>query len=193
MTPIAIRSSTSGSFNMREHILESEDHYASELGEDYGFSQPTLPITSPSPSTRPAETRPICLTLSSENDEIFFPSYDDTHDDEHPSSPGNGIGESLTGGLVESPGRMTPEEGSSPSPGPKEHSLDDTAAKFKPVRHVDYLSHDWSEEDLTASWKHIVSRRGMYTDSARLENASWRIWIKKKSNLKTVNPETVAW
>jgi hypothetical protein len=55
------------------------------------------------------------------------------------------------------------------------------------------LSHNWKEEDIWSSWKHIVSAKGQYNNSARLENASWRTWIKAKNKLKTVSPETLNW
>ncbi|ESA44010.1 protein phosphatase type 1 complex subunit Hex2/Reg1 [Neurospora crassa OR74A] len=70
---------------------------------------------------------------------------------------------------------------------------DDIAIKIQPSRHVDYLSHNWREEDIWSSWKHIVARRGDYANSARLENASWRTWMKSKNNLGTVSPETLNW
>ncbi|CAK7203469.1 protein phosphatase regulator [Sporothrix eucalyptigena] len=70
---------------------------------------------------------------------------------------------------------------------------DDTAVRAMPSRHVDYLSHNWKEEDIWESWKYIVSRRGDYSNSARLENASWRTWMKSKNKLKTVSPETLNW
>jgi len=74
-----------------------------------------------------------------------------------------------------------------------EHAEDDTAVRAQPSRHVDYLSHDWREEDIWESWKYIVSRRGEYSNSARLENASWRTWMKSKNKLKTISPETLNW
>jgi hypothetical protein len=74
-----------------------------------------------------------------------------------------------------------------------ERPEDDTAARMQPVRHVDYLSHEWSEEDLWSTWKHIVSGRNAYSNSARLENASWRSWEKTRRNLRTVSPGSVRW
>lgn len=70
---------------------------------------------------------------------------------------------------------------------------DDTQVKQEPSRQVDYLSHEWREEDIWESWKHIVSRRRYYGERSRLENASWRTWAKQKDNLKTVSPETLNW
>jgi hypothetical protein len=72
-------------------------------------------------------------------------------------------------------------------------TVDDTAVQYEPKRHVDYLSHDWKECDISSSWRYIVLRRKDMANSARLENASWRTWTKAKYNLRTVAPETVNW
>jgi hypothetical protein len=74
-----------------------------------------------------------------------------------------------------------------------ERAEDDTAVRPQPSTHVDYLSHNWKEEDIWSSWKHVVSRRNAYSNSARLENASWRTWTKSKNGFKTVSPESVNW
>ncbi|KAL2258300.1 hypothetical protein VTK26DRAFT_8436 [Humicola hyalothermophila] len=79
------------------------------------------------------------------------------------------------------------------SPDLNERAEDDIAIRAQPSRHVDYLSHNWREEDIWSSWKHIVARRGDYSNAARLENASWRTWMKAKNNLSTVSPETLNW
>lgn len=79
----------------------------------------------------------------------------------------------------------------SPLPTPTVH--DDTAIEQEPTRHVDYLSHDWREEDIWASWRHIVSQRRVYGQKSRLENASWRTWAKSKYRLRTISPETLNW
>jgi hypothetical protein len=73
------------------------------------------------------------------------------------------------------------------------HARDEATIKPQPTRHVDYLSHDWEEEDIWSSWKCFVSHRGEYRDSRRLENAMWRAWMKAKNKLKTVRPETLNW
>jgi hypothetical protein len=70
---------------------------------------------------------------------------------------------------------------------------DDSDLQYEPSRHVDYLSHDWKESDISACWRNIVSKRKDVTNSARLENASWRTWTKAKYNLRTVSPESVNW
>jgi hypothetical protein len=130
-----------------------------------------------------------------EEDQIQFPSYDDVgyydqvEDLEPPASPRTG--DSYT---VSPTSNSTSTNVSRPdSPNPVEHAEDDTAVRKQPSRHVDYLSHNWREEDIWSSWKHIVSKRKAYGNSARLENASWRTWTKSKNKLKTVSPETLNW
>ncbi|KAF2723104.1 hypothetical protein K431DRAFT_32567 [Polychaeton citri CBS 116435] len=81
----------------------------------------------------------------------------------------------------------------SDSPLPTPTVADDTAIKQEPSRHVDYLSHDWREEDIWSSWRHIVSQRKTYGERSRLENASWRTWAKSKYRLRTISPETLNW
>jgi hypothetical protein len=139
---------------------------------------------------------PGCRESEDEEDQIVFPSYDDVgyydqaEDLEPPASP-RGNGESYT---VSPTSNTTSTDASRPdSPETVEHAEDDTAIRTQPSRHVDYLSHNWREEDIWSSWQHIVSKRGTYSNSARLENASWRTWIKNKYHLKTVSPETLNW
>lgn len=72
-------------------------------------------------------------------------------------------------------------------------SADDTSIEDEPSRHVDYLSHDWKEEDIWSSWRYVTSRRNDYSNGVRLENASWRTWVKAKHNLKTISPESLNW
>ncbi|CZR56624.1 uncharacterized protein PAC_06513 [Phialocephala subalpina] len=74
-----------------------------------------------------------------------------------------------------------------------EHTKDDTMVRDQPSRNVDYLCHDWEEEDIWSSWKHIVSIRKAYGNTGRLENALWRAWTKSQYRLKTVPPETLNW
>jgi hypothetical protein len=74
-----------------------------------------------------------------------------------------------------------------------EYAEDDTAVSSRPSRQVDYLSHEWKEEDIWSSWRYVVTRRGEFPNSARLENASWRAWMKAKNNLKTIFPESLNW
>ena len=70
---------------------------------------------------------------------------------------------------------------------------DDNAIENEPTLHVDYLSHEWKEEDIWTSWRYIVARRKVLSNSVRLENASWRTWTKTKDKLTTVSPEALNW
>lgn len=133
---------------------------------------------------------------SDEEDQIVFPAYDDVGyygqpEDLEPAASPRGSGESYT---VSPTSNTASTDASRPdSPILAEHAEDDTALRSQPSRHVDYLSHNWREEDIWSSWQLIVSKRGTYSNSARLENASWRTWMKAKYKLKTVSPETLNW
>ena len=73
------------------------------------------------------------------------------------------------------------------------HAADDSVVRLQPSRNVDYLSHDWKEEDLWSSWKFIVSKRKADDNDTRLENASWRTWTKSRYRLKMIRPESLNW
>lgn len=70
---------------------------------------------------------------------------------------------------------------------------DDTDIQLEPSRHVDYLSHQWDVSDISKSWRYVIQKRKDVANSARLENASWRTWAQRRSNLKTISPEVVNW
>ena len=125
------------------------------------------------------------LPVPSIHDRPFFGPLEDL---EPPPSPGTG--NSYTVSPSDDVSASTSRPG---SPELVEHAEDDTAVKQHPTQHVDYLSHDWREEDIWSSWRYIVSKRGEYTNGPRLENASWRTWMKNKYRLKTVSPETLNW
>lgn len=155
----------------------------------FNAQPPSFAVSAPSLSLD------LCLSDEDDEDQILFPTYDDVgyygqvEDLEPPTSPRTG--DSYT---VSPTSNNTSTNVSRPdSPLHCEHAEDDTAVRTQPTRHVDYLSHNWKEEDIWSSWKHIVSKRKAYGNSARLENASWRTWIKAKYKLKTVSPETLNW
>jgi hypothetical protein len=153
--------------------------------------------TAPSFSSTPASSLSLDANCDDETDEdqIVFPSYDDVgyygqvEDLEPPASPRTGDSYTVSPTSVSTSTNVSRPD----SPDPIEHAEDDTAVRIQPSRHVDYLSHNWKEEDIWSSWKHIVSKRNAYNNSARLENASWRTWTKSKNKLKTVSPETLNW
>jgi hypothetical protein len=72
-------------------------------------------------------------------------------------------------------------------------TVDDSSLKARPARQVDYLLHEWVEDDIWSSWRYIVSKGQVYGERSRLENALWRAWVKQKYRLRTVLPETLDW
>ncbi|KAF9446899.1 hypothetical protein P691DRAFT_824153 [Macrolepiota fuliginosa MF-IS2] len=70
---------------------------------------------------------------------------------------------------------------------------DDNVLTTMPQGQVDYLSHDWQEEDVWRSWRNMTRQKNEITNGIRLENASWRTWWKQRNKLKTVSPETLNW
>ncbi len=72
-------------------------------------------------------------------------------------------------------------------------TMDDISLSSNPSRHVDYLSHNWSEEDIWATWKRLQFKRQAPNVAERLVNATWRAWAKVRLNLKTVSPESFNW
>lgn len=187
------RSKSSGGFN--SIISPSPTNSASS-------STPSSPQTlhadssAPSYSSTPASSLSLDARCDEEDDEdqILFPSYDEFYDgevEELEPPPSPRTGDSYT---VSPTSNSTSTNVSRPeSPTLSEHAEDDTAVRTQPSRHVDYLSHNWREEDIWSSWKLIVSKRNAYNNSARLENASWRTWMKAKNKLKTISPETLNW
>lgn len=127
------------------------------------------------------------------DDGMDFPNYDEmafssTHKDVNDSS------KSVDDDDTEVPEISTTTDTTrSDSPIHTPTVADDTAVRDEPSQHVDYLSHNWREEDIWASWRHIVSQRKVYGQKSRLENASWRTWAKSKYRLRTISPETLNW
>ncbi|KAJ7576967.1 hypothetical protein C8J56DRAFT_1171240 [Mycena floridula] len=70
---------------------------------------------------------------------------------------------------------------------------DDLSLETVPRGQVDYLSHDWEEEDVWRSWRNMTRQKNEIANGMRLENASWRTWWKQRNKLKTVTPETLNW
>lgn len=175
----------------------------------HGPSPPDSSASEPSPPMYRADlsrsssfysTPPSSLSLNGnyddDDEEICFPSYNDNDFDQlHakvrlPASP------AASASAEEAPSSTsdsTPTNDSPPTSPALVPVADDTAVRSEPSRQVDYLSHDWREEDIWSSWRHIVSKRRVYGERSRLENASWRTWAKSKYGLKTVSPETLNW
>lgn len=111
-------------------------------------------------------------------DEIILPSYD-----AGPCAPK----------LPEAPSEASTESSTDIHRVNLPRPADDSSIEEEPSRHVDYLAHEWKEEDIWASWRYVVARREIYDHGVRLENASWRTWAKLKLNRGTVSPETLNW
>jgi len=62
-----------------------------------------------------------------------------------------------------------------------------------PAHCVDYLTHDWTDEDLARSWRAVTGHNKVSSNCTRLENASWRIWTQKRHNIPTLNPAELNW
>ncbi|RDW57077.1 hypothetical protein BP6252_13892 [Coleophoma cylindrospora] len=73
------------------------------------------------------------------------------------------------------------------------YAEDDSNVQSQPSHFVDYLSHDWDEQDIWHSWKYVTSDKEVLDHGTRLENTSWRLWAKMRNNLKHVSPETLEW
>ncbi|KIY49916.1 hypothetical protein FISHEDRAFT_72148 [Fistulina hepatica ATCC 64428] len=72
-------------------------------------------------------------------------------------------------------------------------AIDDSSVSTQPRGQVDYLSHEWLEEDVWKSWRNMTKQKKEIANGMRLENASWRTWWKQRNGLKTVSPETLNW
>lgn len=166
-------------------------------------SAPSSPrLTAPEFSNQPSYTSTPSSSLSLDEqcqtgeEDVVFPLYDDGSyyeedlEAEPPSSPETSSSDAVIEPASD-PALAKPADPQNADA--KCTAGDDTAIENEPTRHVDYLSHSWKEEDVWASWRHVVSKRKIYSNSARLENASWRTWAKSKYQLKTVSPETLNW
>ena len=175
-------------------LEDDQRPFRNEPYVDFGHS----PLLSNPSSYRPTTRSALSLEskgLQEDDDDNFFPTYDES------SSPSPEQRTFLSKVINEaSPlsSSATPDSTDTDITSSDVYPIyppvaDDTAVKHEPSHQVDYLSHNWTEEDIWSSWKHIVSRRKIYGERSRLENASWRTWAKQKNKLKTVRPETLNW
>ena len=176
-------------YNMREDLFERDADDALLSGSESMLSPGSSQPSPPSTRTSFCRFTPPTHFEDEDEDELFFPSYEGGMDKWHAEV------EQLEYPIDISPCLSEPVSCAREpaSPGLVERTEDDSAAREEPERHVDYLSHEWTEEDIWSSYKFIRARRKVYPNSARLENASWRTWEQKRRNLKTVAPETVKW
>lgn len=134
------------------------------------------------------------------DDEIKFPSFDNESTYEVMRKSKLDLEPHKSPDLISSD-TITPSASESSVATPSLHDFhdpqitagDDTAVKREPTKQVDYFSHNWKEEDIWSSWRYVVAKRKTFSNSLRLENASWRAWTKNKYRLKTVSPDSVDW
>ncbi|KAL8873687.1 MAG: hypothetical protein Q9174_000892 [Haloplaca sp. 1 TL-2023] len=181
----------------------------SHLGYD-NVPSSSLPSSAPSSprmnhpqfSNQPSYTSTPSSSLSldecfTDNEDINFPSYGDplpTETSRASKSSKPTIKVQVPVGFQ--PKSAVPSQTAShgPTSRPQAGSAsDDMDIEREPTRHVDYLSHTWKEEHIWCSWRHVVARRKVYSNSSRLENASWRTWAKTRYRLKTVSPDILNW
>lgn len=138
----------------------------------------------PSFASTPASS--VCLQdsfFTDKEDDLQFPTYTLNYEEDDLPTPGN----------------CSPVSSVDSEDCPcLDHKLyqsigDDLSIKDQPSRHVDYLSHNWREEDVWSSWRHIVGKRHTLENWERLENAAWRTWQKSRNNLPVVPPEKLNW
>lgn len=141
------------------------------------FSSPPSPTFSLSPS----------IEDEHDDDEVIFPSYDIEKLDE--KSPKVQESEEIVSEA--SPEPSTDSTRSSWTV--RTAAADDSSIEYEPSRHVDYLAHEWRDEDIWASWRYVTKHRDTYSNGVRLENASWRTWMKMKLGLGTISPDTLNW
>ncbi|KAK7952178.1 uncharacterized protein PG986_007906 [Apiospora aurea] len=181
------------------HIADTYHQSYHIISDSSPSSAPSSPDTVHADSVTPSYSSTPATSLSldghCEDDDILLPTYDDNpyfaplEDLEAPASPRTG--DSYPVSPVDHGTPTTPSRPDSPEL--TDHAEDDTFVTHHPTQHVDYLSHNWREEDIWSSWRYIVSKRGEYSNASRLENASWRTWMKSKYCLKTISPETLNW
>lgn len=119
-----------------------------------------------------------------DEDEDQFPSFGNNTPQSHPTG---------TQSSQATDSEYENDESQAHTSTPSEPANDDNSIVHEPTRHVDYLAHEWKEEDIWSSWRYIVARRKTINNSVRLENAAWRTWAKAKDNLKTISPESLNW
>lgn len=169
---------------------------SSSLSSSPSSSAPTSPeityTSFPFPSSEPAT---ISLDSSEdEDDEIIFPTYDKEdffNQGKELDPPASEVSDTQSTASPVTP-TFPSEEPVDLSNIPKTAG-DDNSIENEPTTQVDYLSHQWKEEELWGSWRFVTSNRDRFQNVIRLENASWRAWSKSKDNLQVISPARLAW
>ncbi|EEA22289.1 protein phosphatase regulator [Talaromyces marneffei ATCC 18224] len=183
-------------------IEETEDLYnkpMSDYFEDAEFSSTATSKLNFRPALVSPVYTPTLSSLSSEvtsecgGDELALPAFETEYAADKQEDQEEEQEEQEDGGLSTPTTTQTAAPANTIPDPLLRTSSDDASIESEPERHVDYLSHDWREEDIWTSWRYVVTRRDRYSNGVRLENASWRTWAKSKYGLRTVSPETLNW
>ncbi|KAE8441294.1 hypothetical protein EG329_005524 [Mollisiaceae sp. DMI_Dod_QoI] len=199
----------------RSFSFDSSD----SAGEDFAWSDASSLSTTPS-SLSSTDSLSLCsLKMDKSDAELDFPSYDDASACQ--SCVTIGIEAALALTAPPSPILEPVSEDMAPDALPDLEPLsrtvsrgeihvgarDDFALNIQPFRNVNYLTHDWCEEDIPSTWRYVVSRRADWAETAtrrksiwkpfnnipRYENALWRSWAQRRLQLKTVSPDAINW
>lgn len=125
--------------------------------------------------------------MDDDDDDMAFPAFESS------GNTSKSVGPTSQLPLQDDDATLVSSPANENAPASSRSTQDDQAIEIEPTRHVDYLSHEWKEEDIWRSWSYVVHRRGNLANGTRLENASWRSWVKAKNQLKTVSPEALNW
>ena len=184
LSPDPFRSPTAQRYFLHDNGISIKSEPMQNVYPAQEFPSPvasTLSSLSPSPNFTPTGDLPCTPTDISDlplDGDLFLPSHDESG--ARPISNESDI-------------MSDASEGSHKIRSRQAQAADDTSIVEGPSRHVDYLSHEWREEDIWASWRYVTTRRSDYSNGVRLENASWRAWAKSKHDLRTIPPEALDW
>lgn len=186
-------SSTSTIPRSYQQPLKQYDTHCSYLAQSSPLSSNGNTIIARLPVPQADRTQFLFYDGEDEDEDIDFPVYDYAETITPHESPELDQSPSLSESFTP-PSSSTLSPQNSPEPEISFFiALDDNTIRHEPSRHVDYLSHNWKEEDIWYSWRYMIGKRKYYQNGARLENASWRTWAKAKFNLKTLSPEKLDW
>lgn len=195
LSPDPLRSPTTQRYFLNDHDILPKRPMPDDLAAVRECPSPVAStISSIAPSPNFASTAqdelpytPATLSSLSLDDELMLPSYD-TDPSARPAQKDPDVPSDAPADGFKHPSACAAAAWAGHAP-----AVDDTAIEAEPSRHVDYLSHEWREEDIWASWRYVTARKNDYSNGVRLENASWRTWAKAKNNLGTISPETLNW
>ena len=150
----------------------------------------SLPSYSSTPASSLSLRDQFCIEEEGETQHPYLDDSDNESSEDDELTPSNSPPKSVSSDVSNLSQPLNRPGG---PPGNPQSAGDDLAVEAPPTRHVDYLSHEWKEEEIWSSWRHIVGKRRALDNWERLENASWRTWAKSKSQLPTVSAETLNW